>query len=92
MVASEDHPVITLSYTQPLSPHKRLAERIETFHQLTQRLNELKCSRADQCFMGVQLENNSGDCFAIGLADEGWLLSLDDHYTYQHAILPGAID
>ena len=78
-MASNRHPVFTLSHTQIESPHKRINQRIETFSQLTLRLNELKTSRVGQCFMGVHLHNASGDCFAIGLAGEGWLLIFDDH-------------
>lgn len=79
MAARNSRAVFTLLHTESKGPYQRIGERIETFSQLTQRLDELKGSRTDQYSVGVHLRNSSGDCFAIGLADEGWLLIFDDH-------------
>ena len=79
MAEDERKKGLTLSHTDPKWPYKRIVEPIETFSKLSQRLQELKNNRTDQCFNGVHLENPLGDCIAIGLADEGWLLIFDDH-------------
>jgi hypothetical protein len=69
-----------LSYTQVRPPYKRISEPVETFNQLSQRLNELEeVGRASRYYTGVEIKNNERDTIAIGLAAEGWLLIFDDH-------------